>query len=94
MDPWAFESREALRKSTIGKDVRVEPEYKVNIPGKDGKADLNLDFASILILKNNQNACIELLERGLLKLNLGRDDENAGAYVEDLLAAEQKAIKA
>lgn len=88
MEPWAFESKEALRKTTIGKEVRVEPEYKVTIPGKDGKEDMLMDFASVIVLKNNKNACLEPLEKGLLKINLGRDDENAGPYVEDLLAAE------
>lgn len=94
MDPWAFESKESLRKSSIGKEVRVEPEYKVNIPSKDGRDDMVLDFASVILLKNGKNACIESLEKGLLRTNLGRDDENAGPFVEDLLAAEQKAIKA
>jgi len=88
MEPWAFESKEALRKTTIGKEVRVEPEYKVTIPGKEGKEDTFMDFASVILLKNDKNACIEPLERGLLRINLGRDDENAGPYVEDLLAAE------
>jgi staphylococcal nuclease domain-containing protein 1 len=93
-ESWAHESREALRKLSIGKDVRVEPEYKVVIPSKEGKDEMILDFASVILLKNNKNVCLEPLEKGLLKTNLGRDDENAGPYVEDLLAAEQKAIKA
>jgi staphylococcal nuclease domain-containing protein 1 len=91
MDPWGFESRECLRKSAIGKEVRVEPEYKVQIPSKDGKPEMNLDFASVILTKNSKNVCIESLEKGFLRLNLGRDDENAGPYVEDLIAAESKA---
>lgn len=90
-EPWAFESKDTLRKTTIGKEVRVEPEYKVTIPGKEGKEDMFLDFCSVFTVKNDKNACLELLEKGLLRTNLGRDDENAGPYVEDLLAAEGKA---
>lgn len=60
----------------------------MTIPAKDEKKEMELDFASVILTKNQKNVCIELLEKGLLRTNLGRDDENAGPYVEDILAAE------
>jgi len=78
MEPWAFEAKDTLRKTMIGKEVRVEPEYKVTIPAKENKEEMYLDFCTVFAVRNDKNACLELLEKGLLRVNLGRDDENAG----------------
>lgn len=47
-DPYAWESKESLRKLAIGKRVKVEMEYSRSIPTTRG-SDLLMNFASVLI---------------------------------------------
>jgi staphylococcal nuclease domain-containing protein 1 len=91
-DPWAWDSKEALRKAVIGKKVRVIMEFSRTV--KAGEADKNMDFATILIDKNEKNVSTLLLEKGLLKTNVSKSGDNASKYIEDLLAAEKKATDA
>jgi hypothetical protein len=56
-EPWAWESKEALRKATIGKKVKVVMEFSRTVPGKGGD-DRNMDFASILLQTNNKNVSV------------------------------------
>jgi hypothetical protein len=35
-EPYAWESKEALRKTTIGKKVKVVMEFSKTVPGKEG----------------------------------------------------------
>ena len=46
-EPYAWESKEALRKAVIGKQVKVIMEYSRTVPGKPGEKDRNMDFASV-----------------------------------------------
>jgi hypothetical protein len=51
-----------------------------------------MDFASVFLDKNNKNVSCLLLEKGLLKTNVSKNGENASKFLEDLLAAEKKAV--
>ncbi len=88
-DPYAWESKEALRKATIGKKVKVVMEFSKTV--KAGEQDRNMDFATVFLEKNNKNVSTILLEKGLLKTNVTKSGDNASKFLEDLLAAEKKA---
>jgi staphylococcal nuclease domain-containing protein 1 len=90
-DPWAWDSKEFLRKTTIGKRVRVIMEYSRQV--KVGEADKNMDFATVFLDKNEKNVSVLLLEKGLMKTNVSKSGDNASKYIEDLLAAEKKAVE-
>ncbi len=85
-DAYAWESKEALRKATIGKKVKVIMEFSKTINER------NMDFASVIIEKNNKNVACILLEKGLLKTSVSKSGDNASKYLEDLLASEKKAV--
>jgi hypothetical protein len=87
-DPYAWDSKEALRKATIGKKVKVIMEFSKTIN------DRNMDFASVFLEKNNKNIACILLEKGLLKTNVSKSGDNASKFLEDLLASEKKAVEA
>lgn len=91
-EPYAWESKEALRKLTIGKQVNVVMEYSRTVPGKAGEKDRNMDFASVFLIKNKKNIATSLLEKGLMKTNLTKSGDNASKFIEDLLGAEKKAV--
>lgn len=74
---------------SIGKKVRVEMEY-----AKTTQAGLTMNFATIIMQKNNKNISVSLLEKGLLATNVMKNGENVSKYLEDLLAAEKKASNA
>lgn len=75
-----------MRKATIGKKVKVVMEFSRTINER------NMDFASVFIEKNNKNVACMLLEKGLVKTNVSKSGDNASKYLEDLLAAEKKAV--
>jgi endonuclease YncB( thermonuclease family) len=87
-DPYAWDSKEALRKATIGKKVKVIMEFSKTIN------DRNMDFASVFLEKNNKNVACILLEKGLLKTNVSKSGDNASKFLEDLLASEKKGVDA
>jgi staphylococcal nuclease domain-containing protein 1 len=91
-EPYAWESKEALRKATIGKKVKVVMEFSRTVQGKPGEKDRNMDFASVFLQKNNKNVSCLLLEKGLLRTNVTKSGDNASKFLEDLLAAEKKAV--
>jgi endonuclease YncB( thermonuclease family) len=84
-DPYAWESKEAMRKATIGKRVKVVMEFSRTVNER------NMDFASVFLEKNDKNVACILLEKGLLKTNVTKSGDNASKFLEDLLAAEKKA---
>ena len=90
-DPWAWDSKEFLRKTSIGKCVRVVMEYSRSV--KVGEADKNMDFGSVFLDKNEKNVSTLLLEKGLMKTNVSKSGDNASKFIEDLLAAEKKAVE-
>lgn len=89
-DPYAWKSKEELRKLTIGKKVKVIMEFSKTV--KAGEQDRNMDFASVFLEKNGKNIAVMLLEKGLLKTNVTKSGDNASKFIEDLLAAEKKAV--
>lgn len=92
-DAWAWDSKETLRKAVIGKKVRVIMEFSrtVKLQGESG-GEKNMDFATVLLDKNEKNVSALLLEKGLLKTNVSKSGDNASKFIEDLLAAEKKAV--
>lgn len=93
-EPFAWESKEALRKATIGKKVQVIMEFSRTVPGKTGEKDRNMDFATVILQKNNKNVSCLLLEKGLLRTNVTKSGDNASKFLEDLLGAEKKGQEA
>jgi len=85
-EPYAWESKEFLRKACIGKRVKVIMEFSKTINER------NKDFASVFLEKNDKNLACMLLEKGLLKTNVSKSGDNASKYLEDLLAAEKKGV--
>ena len=57
-----------------------------------GEKERLMDFASIIVLKTNKNVSCSLLEKGLLKTTINKSGDNASKFLEDLLAAEKKAV--
>lgn len=51
-----------------------------------------MDFGSVFLEKNEKNVSTILLEKGLLKTNVTKSGDNASKFIEDLLAAEKKAM--
>lgn len=90
-EPYAWESKEMLRKSTIGKKVKVIMEQSRKVQGKSGE-ERNMDFGTVFLQKNNKNMTCALLEKGLLKTTISKSGDNASKFLEDLLAAEKKAV--
>lgn len=44
-----------------------------------------MDFASVILSKNEKNLAVLLLEKGLLKTNISKSGDNASKFIEDLL---------
>lgn len=93
-EPHGFESKETLRKTTIGKKVKVVMEFSRSVSVKGSDKERNMDFASVFLQKNNKNVSCILLEKGLLKTTVNKSGDNASRFLEDLLAAEKKAVDA
>lgn len=55
-DPWAWDSKEALRKAAIGKKVRVIMEFSRTV--KAGEQDKNMDFATIFLDKSDKSLSV------------------------------------
>jgi len=87
-DPYAWDSKEALRKLAIGKKVQVIMEFSKTVNER------NMDFATVILEKNNKNVACLLLEKGLLKTNVTKSGDNASKFLEDLLASEKKGVDA
>jgi staphylococcal nuclease domain-containing protein 1 len=90
-DPWAWDSKEALRKAAIGKKVRVIMEFSRTV--KAGEQDKNMDFATIFLDKSDKSLSVLQLEKGMIRTNITKSGDNASKYIEDLLAAEKKAVE-
>ena len=84
-EPYAWESKEALRKLAIGKKVRVCIEHVKTT--NDGR---QMTFASVFLsYKVEKNLAAKQLEKGLARTNLNK--ENLSKHLEELLNAEKKA---
>ena len=90
-DPYSWDAKEALRKASIGKRVKVVMEFSKTV--KSGETDRNMDFASVFLEKNEKNVSCLLLEKGLLRTNVSKSGDNASKFLEDLLASEKKGVE-
>ena len=68
-DPYAWESKESLRKLAIGKKVRVEMEYDRVVPTRTG-GQMTMNFAAVSDVQKNRNMAVVQLERGLIRTNI------------------------
>ena len=55
---------------------------------------MTMNFGAVIDVQKNRNLAVSQLERGLIRTNIRHSGENASKYLEDLLAAEQKAATA
>ncbi|DBA04877.1 TPA: hypothetical protein N0F65_006879 [Lagenidium giganteum] len=87
-EPYAWVSREFLRKRVIGKQVRFKVEYRV--------AAINRDFGSVWITKDNgkeENLCVVMARAGLAKVKpLDQSRDGVCCDHEQMLQLEQQAI--
>lgn len=91
---YAFEAKESLRKKTIGKKVKVEIEFSKNIPVKKDNGtteDRNFIFASVF--ESGKNIGVQLVEEGLVSLQLPRGDDEFTKYIDELKQADEEAKK-
>ncbi|KAL3924316.1 MAG: hypothetical protein SGPRY_003952 [Prymnesium sp.] len=87
-EPFAAESKEALRKLLIGKKVIVKPEYKRSIPTEGAAVDRT--FGTVLY-NSDKNAAETMLSEGFATVaRHGQSDERSLHY-EALLEAEAAA---
>jgi endonuclease YncB( thermonuclease family) len=68
-ESYGWESKEALRKTAIGKKVKVETEYSREVVLKSGQT-MHMTFASLFLAKNDKNLGVVQLEKGLAFTNL------------------------
>ena len=92
-EPYGWESKESLRKLSIGKKVRVIIEHSKHIQTKQGNTDLQMNFATVFLsYKTEKNLAAQQLAKGLALSNLSKD--NLSKYLEEVLNAEKKAVDA
>lgn len=56
-EPYSWESKESLRKLTIGKKVKVQMEYSRTIQTKEG-SDLVMNFGTVILTQKNKNVAV------------------------------------
>lgn len=91
-EPWAWESREFVRRQVIGKKVKVEMEFQREIELKKGGREgekMTMEFATIFV--NDKNLAELVLERGYAKTALSKFKEENSKYFEKLIEADSKA---
>lgn len=91
-EPWAWESKEFVRRQVIGKKVKVEMEFQREIEIKKGKFEgqkRQMEFATIFVGGKNLSELV--LERGYAKTSLSKFKEENSKYFENLIAADTKA---
>jgi staphylococcal nuclease domain-containing protein 1 len=104
-EPWAHEAKEFLRTRCVGKRVKVSMEYQRKIPTQGDGPEIVLDMGTVLLptdqLKGEDNNGVTelnvaemLVLRGLASVVRHRnDDEDRSLKYDDLMQAEQRAIK-
>jgi len=88
-EPWAWESKEYVRRQAIGKKVKVELEFQREIEIKRGELQGTkriMEFASIFIGKTN--LAVSVLQKGYAKTSLSKFREDNSKYFEELMAAD------
>mmetsp|Transcript_445 Transcript_445/g.535 ORF Transcript_445/g.535 Transcript_445/m.535 type:complete len:841 (+) Transcript_445:1188-3710(+) len=88
--PWSVDSKEYLRKLTIGQKVRVEIEYARRVQSET--ADLTLEFATIWLEERNVGE--RMVSQGLATVVNPRADDETSKYLPALREAERVAKEA
>ena len=94
--PYAYESKQALRKRIIGSRVKVQVEFskKINVKKPDSDQNELKDFVFASIFEtNNNNVSAYMLEHGMLNLQTPRVEEDVSKHFDDLRNAEAKGKK-
>lgn len=92
-EDWAFQAREYLRKSLVGKKVRVILEYKkkIEIKQHDGET-YSRELQCATVFDGDRNVSELILEKGLAKFMTPREGEEHTSYLVSLSEAEKKGI--
>lgn len=96
--PWAFEGKEFLRNLLVGKDVKVELEFKRKIPVKDEDGNIREDKAiehqCCSLFLAGKNVSVSVLTNGFAKCTLPRQNDPFTPYLKEMNEAEEEAKKA
>lgn len=87
-EPWAVESKEALRKLTIGKSVRVKVDYQRDIPQTSGEAPVKRAFATITLAGGDKCLQEMMVETGMAGVARLRQDDPRTEHYDAIMAAE------
>ena len=88
--PWAHESKEALRKKIIGSRVKVDVEFskKISVKKPDSEQTELKDFIFASIFEtNSSNVSVSMLEHGMIHLQTPRVEEDVSKHFDDLRKA-------
>jgi staphylococcal nuclease domain-containing protein 1 len=85
--PWSVDSKEYLRKLTIGQKVKVEIEYARRVPIEG--SEMTMEFASLWLEERNVGE--RLVSQGLAYVINPRGDDETSKYLPALREAEQAA---
>lgn len=88
--PWAWQAKEYVRKTFLGKNVKAEFEYSKEI--KDGRV---MHFYTVFIVENQKtttNLGVDILENGFAEyVSPKMNDSNISKYIDDYSNAFKKA---
>jgi len=90
-EPWALEAKEFLRKTLIGKKVKLAPEFRKTFTQENG-ATFDRTFASIFL--NEKNIAMMLVEAGLVEVDKRGSTDEKSEYFDLLCEAETAAMSA
>ncbi|CAM9480909.1 unnamed protein product, partial [Ectocarpus fasciculatus] len=91
-EPWAVESKEALRKLAIGKQVKVVVDYQRDIPQTtSGEAPVKRAFATVSVGSNAKSLQEVMVETGMAGVARLRQDDPRTEHYDAIVAAEANA---
>lgn len=98
-EPWAVDSKEALRKMAIGKQVKVVVDYQRDIPQTSGEAPVKRAFATVTLGGGGGGGggkCLQevLVETGMAGVARLRQDDPRTEHYDAIVAAEATAKSA
>lgn len=87
-EPWAVESKEALRKLVIGKQVKVVVDYQRDIPQTSGQAPVKRAFATVSLGGGDKSLQEVMVETGMAGVARLRQDDPRTEHYDAIVAAE------
>ena len=92
-EPWAFESKDMLRKLAIGKSVRVVVDYQREIPQTSGEGPpVKRAFATVTVVGAGEKSLQEaIVEAGMAAVARLRQDDPRTEHYDAIVAAETTA---